>query len=131
MPEPFPPGEDPNFLPIHIALIERLPDEGETVGWAPLVREVKALVIELNRAAPPGGRPLTSPQLGGELRSLADAGYTVPVRAIGGRTLGWQRTAKAAAWLAQRDAASAPASEPELPTVHHHYPTRPHEGGDE
>lgn len=84
------------ILPIDLALLELLPDEGQMIGYKPIALQVRSI------ARRPGFEEISGNQLAGRLKSLEKQGYvctqiTLPTQ--GG--LGWQRTSKGKELLAR------------------------------
>lgn len=76
-------------LPIDIALLELLPDEGQMLGYKPIALQVRSILRR------PEFEGVSGTQIAGRLKSLQFQGYTctqVTLPTQGG--LGWQRTAK-------------------------------------
>lgn len=87
-------GSPDSLLPIDLALLEILPDEGQMMGFNPIALQVKTILERPEFKHEKGG------QISGRLRSMAHFGLTVnqvvlPVQ----RGLGWQRTAAGKAAL--------------------------------
>ena len=76
---------------LHRAVLYILPNEGEKLGYHPIVRSVKLVRDELNKPLPSNIPPLTSPDVSTAVRQLNLAGLAKPVKS-GGNVLGWQRT---------------------------------------
>jgi hypothetical protein len=89
-----------SLTPLHIAILSRLPDQGQVGGMAPLTRSAAFLAQEFQRTE---GVNLTGAQMGGAIRSMQFQGLTVPVRSLAGTIIGWQRTPLAAQILRDRE----------------------------
>lgn len=83
------PNGSMELLPIDLALLDILPDEGQTIGFQPIAISVRSI----------GERPefkgINPEQISGRLRAMKKHGYTasaaiLPVH----RGAGWQRTSK-------------------------------------
>lgn len=84
------------LLPIDFALLELLPDEGQMIGYKPIALQV-ASIKERDEF-----KEFSGNQISGRLKSMSFQGLTttqvtLPIQ----RGLGWQRTAKGKAALAE------------------------------
>ena len=92
----------------HYAIFALLPLEGQTLGYHPMVVTVRHMRDELNAALPTGQPQLTSGVLQAELRELAKIGLALKVTSLGSRTLGWQKTHRAAELLKAHQSQNTP-----------------------
>lgn len=89
---PKPYGEYYQPIPVDMAVISMLPDEGAMLGWNPLAYTAQSLVRDLNKDLP-REQWITVNQLTGRLTSMKAAGLVITTRLLGGvDKQGWQRT---------------------------------------
>jgi hypothetical protein len=84
-------------MPIDIAILKTLPDEGSMKGqylWD--AREAKTLAVEL-------GEGITSYMVMGRLTLMRGHKLVIDVPMVGRRSLGWQRTAEALRLLSSKE----------------------------
>lgn len=85
------------ILPIDLAILEILPDEGQMIGFKHIALQVSSIKER------PEFDEVSGNQIGGRLRSMSFQGLTctqvtLPIQ----RGLGWQRTAKGKKLLAEK-----------------------------
>lgn len=84
------------ILPIDLALLELLPDEGQMIGYKPIALQVKSIQKR------PGFEEISGNQIAGRLKSMQFQGYTCTQITLPTQSgLGWQRTAKGRELLAK------------------------------
>lgn len=83
------------ILPIDLALLELLPDEGQMIGYKPIALQVKSIQRR------PGFEDISGNQIAGRLKSMQFQGLTCTQITLPTQNgLGWQRTAKGRELLA-------------------------------
>lgn len=106
-------------MPLDMAVIERLPDEGAMLGWNPLAYTAKTLASDLNQGLP-REQWLKISELTGRLTSMRSAGLLIHTALLGGvDKMGWQRTAKGKQMYQQVTGRPVP-SPAELKNERHH-----------
>ena len=92
-----------NLGDLDFAIFGVLPDEGAKVGYHPLAKTAKLVAEELNVPIP-REMHMSGGQMNQRLRNLRLGGFVVDIPlSLSGGTIGWQRTAKAVARLANGD----------------------------
>ena len=96
-------GGDPTsfqIIPLDLAILAVLPDEGTRLGFTELGKQVKSITADLNGKLPSGAPKVTSASINGRIRMLKQMGCSVSltVQPVS-NGLGWQRTAKGKALL--------------------------------
>ena len=84
------------ILPVDLAILEILPDEGQMIGYKPIALQVKSI------QGRPGFQEFSGNQIAGRLKSMQHQGYTCTQVTLPTQMgLGWQRTAKGKELLAK------------------------------
>jgi hypothetical protein len=103
VPPPDPHVIEANLAPIDFAIFAALPDEGSHLGYHPLYKTAKQVTADLNKDMPPDAPKLRTSEVATRIRVMHLAKLVVPVRALAGSILGWQRPPRAKELLARRD----------------------------
>jgi hypothetical protein len=103
--------------PLDFGIIERLPNEGTTLGFHTIAMPARALTEELNADVPREAWVKTS-QVTGRLVSMKSAGYVVQVVMIGqNERWGWQRTTQGVRHYEKQAGHKLPTNGPKLRVI--------------